>query len=162
MKKFLFATLLLLSSAFCAKAEVYIQKSGEVSSRLSLGRKYSKDDIILRYGVPDEYSAWYEEAYGAYTQWFAYPKMHIEVVGGEFCSFSTADPAIEIFASPVGTIKVGMNIYFLLRLTAEQAMVDKYDNKLYISLRIVNSDDSLMVEFDGSGKITFVRWFYPV
>lgn len=149
--------------------EISIQRVGAPKSKLVLGKKYAKNEIIAQFGKPYDYRKdWDGECYNAYVQVFEYDGTHLELIGDVLNSFGTSDFQVDITISNIGVIRVGMDMTFLLKLLPKQGIVQKYEDSISIFPYITTpkgggyTDESLVVRFDKHHKIVNLRWFSPV
>ncbi len=161
--------LLILFAAIWAQdaaAQVYIQKGSNKSIRMYIGNTYSKQVIIGKFGEPKDYNSFYDdEIHNATVERYAFQGLRLSCAGNELYDFGISSIEYVVGAEYINTVlKIGDSITPLLNLPAQKAKIDRLTNKLKIYFYLSPDflwQDSLIVEYDSAGNITYICWNVP-
>lgn len=167
MKALLFIISLFLTSSSFAQLPIWIQKTGEPETKLVIGQAYTKEEILAKYGEPQQYDSFYDdEIYEATIQHFLFDILFVETVDNKVEQFSFGSKLMELRMECWDmTIKPGDDINLYRNLPKDKAYhIENFGSHLTLMVTINGNqaDMHLKLYYDKDQKIRAIEWFVPV
>lgn len=166
MKTLLFIISLFVTANSFAQLPIWIQETGKPETKLVVGKAYTKEEIVAKYGEPEEFETHDDEAFDGIVTSFTYDILYLHLLENKLTQFSFEGNHMELRMECWGmTIKPGDDVNKYRNLPKDKAYhIESFGDHLTLMVTINGNqaDIHLKLYFDKDRKISAVEWFVPV
>ena len=167
MKTLLFIINLFIATNSFAQLPVWIQVTGKPETKLILQQKYSKEEMVEKFGALVSYTSFFDdEIYQADIQQLEFKDLVVETVDNKINQFNFGGNRLELRMECWNmTIKPGDDINLYRNLPKDKAYkVENYGEylRVYPIINDIHYDEQLILYYDKDKKIRTIEWFVPV
>lgn len=166
MKTLLFIISLFITTNSFAQLPVWIQVTGKPETKLILQQKYSKEEMVEKFGALVSYTSFFDdEIYQADIQQLEFKDLVVETVDNKINQFNFGGNRLELRMECWNmTIKPGDDINLYRNLSKDKGSVKTFTGhfRIYVSVYGKELDEHLVLYYDKDKKIRTIEWFVPV
>ena len=166
MKTLLFIISLFLTANSFAQLPVWIQETGKPETKLVVGKAYTKEEIIAKYGEPEEFETHDDEAFDGIISSYTHDQLYIDLLENKLIKFIFSNKQMELRMECWDmTIKPGDDINKYWNLPKDKAYhIENFGNHLTLMVTINGNqaDIHLKLFYNKEKKIRSIVWFVPI
>ena len=167
MKTLSFIINLFIATNSFAQLPVWIQVTGKPETKLILQQKYSKEEMVEKFGALVSYTSFFDdEIYQADIQQLEFKDLLVETVDNKINQFNFGGNRLELRMECWNmTIKPGDDINLYRNLSKDKAYhIENFGSHLTLMVTINGNqaDIHLRLYYDKDKKIRTIEWFVPV